>query len=79
MYDEDEDVIKMVSSDIICGGVESRKDGWWTCGCLTRPGQEGMLLSRCRMAQADSALMLLAAIAVCVAAVLGYLRVRRGY
>jgi hypothetical protein len=31
------------------------------------------------MAQANSAFMLLTVIAVCVAAVLGYLRMRRGY
>ena len=75
---DDEDTYKMVLSNIICGGGKWLK-GEWVCAYLVSPGQEGMLLSRCRMAQADSAFMLLTAIVVCVAAVLGYLRMRRGY
>jgi hypothetical protein len=76
---DDEDVYKMVWSDI-CGGLQWRGKGvGWVCGYFSRPGQQGMLLSRCRMAQADSAFMLLTVIAVCVAAVLGYLRMKRGY
>jgi hypothetical protein len=62
----DDDIYKMVFSDIICGGEKWLK-GDWVCGYLEMPGQQGMLLSRCRMAQADSAF------------VLGYLRMRRGY
>ena len=74
----DEDTYKMVLSDIICGGGKWLK-GEWVCAYLVSPGREGMLLSRCRIAQADSAFMLLTVIVVCVAAVLGYLRMRRGY
>jgi hypothetical protein len=74
-WDPDPDTRKMVWSDIICGGIKWL-DGDWKCGYLSLPDQ---LLSRCRMAQANSAFMLLTVIAVCVAAVLGYLRMRRGY
>lgn len=66
---------KLYMNDIICGGAK-REDGRNYCfwGNST-----GTLLSRCRMSQADSAFMFLTAIVVAVAAVFGFLRMKRGY
>ena len=75
----EEDYYKMVYSDVICGGLEWQKKSGWVCGYGSLLNQPGVMLSRCSMAQADSAFMLLTVIVVCVAAVLGYLRMRRGY
>ncbi|UPX13861.1 uncharacterized protein EKO05_0004358 [Ascochyta rabiei] len=66
---------KLVTSDIICGGARKQNDDlecWWY-------GKGGMLVSRCKMSQADSAFMFLTAIVVAAAAVIGFLRLKKGY
>jgi hypothetical protein len=67
----------MITNDIICGGQKEENDGTF-CYWLNK-NTLGMLTSRCKMSQADSAFMFLTAIVVVVAAVLGFLRMKRGY
>ncbi|KAF1366051.1 hypothetical protein EJ07DRAFT_161099 [Lizonia empirigonia] len=66
---------KLYTNVIICGGFQ-KEDGDNYCFWGDKIGT---LLSRCRMSQADSAFMFLTAIVVAVAAVLGFLRMKRGY
>lgn len=74
---------KMVTSEIICGGMEWTKDDYrgFSCFWLFEDAGKhvGTLLSRCNISKADSVFMFLTAIVVAVAAVLGYLRMKRGY
>lgn len=75
---------KMVTSDIIYGGMEwTKKDDYrgFSCFWLFEDAGKhvGTLLSRCNMSKTDSVFMFLTAIVVAVAAVLGYLRMKRGY
>ncbi|KAF2632600.1 hypothetical protein BU25DRAFT_357151 [Macroventuria anomochaeta] len=66
---------KMFISDIICGGAGKEK-GVYICWWYDKGNA---LVSRCRMAQADSVFMFFTAIVVAVPAVLGFLRMKRGY
>ena len=72
----------MVMSDIVCGGFEWVKHDKDRFSCFylgADKNQLATLLSRCNMSQADSVFMFLTAIVVAIAAVLGYLRMKRGY
>lgn len=68
-------VEKMFTSDIICGGVG--KDGRELICWAYWHGS--MLVSRCRLAQADSVFMFITAILVAGAAWLGWMRLKRAY
>lgn len=81
-YNTDTNVWHMVTNNIICGGYRRIKDdddeeGFY-CFYLVEK-TVGTLLSRCQMSKADSAFMFLTATVVSVAAVLGFLRMKRGY
>ena len=69
---------KMLTSDIICGGVgkEGKIPVCWATS-QDRPGST--MVSRCRMAQADSVFMFFTAMLVVGAAWLGWMRIKRGY
>ena len=79
-YDSAENVWKMVTSDIICGGLKKTSKTTFDYYNFDSDGKRvGALLSRCNMSQADSVFMFLTAIVVGVAATLGCLRMKRGY
>ena len=66
---------KMAQNDIVCAGTR-KYEGRILCYL---GGQEGPLLTRCKMSQADAAFMFLTAIVVAGAAGMGWIRMKRGY
>ncbi|KAJ8110532.1 hypothetical protein OPT61_g6654 [Boeremia exigua] len=78
-YKHEKDIGKMISNDVICGGIGWMK-GKNICYYAYRNSNTlANLLTRCKMSQADTAFMFLTGIVVAVAAVLGYLRLKRGH
>jgi hypothetical protein len=66
---------EMLKNNIICGGFDPK-----TRECFySITGERGLLTSRCKMSQADAVFMFLTAIVVAGAAILGYMRLKRGY
>lgn len=80
-YSDSSNEKRMTTSDIICGGyAELVKDSEPVCYYFVSDNSgRGTMLSRCSMSQADSVFMFLMVIVVAVAAVLGYLRMKRDH
>lgn len=73
--DENPNSWKLFRSDIICGGVTDDSKTYLCWAWETA----GVIVSRCKMAQADSVFMFFTAILVAGAAWLGWMRLKRGY
>lgn len=77
--EERKNLYNTLLNEIICGGLKKSKGQEYpTCHYYTIDGL-GTMVSRCKMASADSAFMFLTAIVVGGAAWMGWMRLKRGY
>lgn len=67
---------KLGKNDICCGGSVKREN---KCALLYVENGTQMIITRCKMTQADTAFLFLTAIVVAGAAAMGWIRMKRGY
>ncbi|KAF9699043.1 hypothetical protein EKO04_002915 [Ascochyta lentis] len=77
--DEAEKLQKLTWNDVVCGGVRKSKGEAGPDCYYYKLNSLDVLSSRCKMSQADSVFMFLTAIVVVGAAVIGFLRLKKGY
>lgn len=68
---------KLNNNDICCGGIVKGRESECVLGYVYNATQ--IIITRCKMTQADTAFMFLTAIVVAGAAAMGWVRMKGGY